>query len=54
MLALIRKNILTTASLDRPDDFAPTKEIWTAEKIVWEQLNDSIAQFPQSSRKYGA
>lgn len=45
---------VTTASLDRPDDFAPTKEIWTAEKITWEQLNDTIPRFPQSSKKYGA
>lgn len=45
---------VTTASLDRPEEFAPTKEIWTAEKIAWQQLNDSIPHFPQSSRKHNA
>jgi len=45
---------VTTASLDRPEDFAPTKEIWIAEKIAWEQLNDAIPHFPQSSLKKSA
>jgi hypothetical protein len=41
---------VTTASLDRPDAFAPEREIWTAEKLVWERLNESLRQFPGSSR----
>lgn len=41
---------VTTASLDRPDEFAPTKEIWVDHKLAWESLNGSITQYPQSSR----
>lgn len=41
---------VTTASLDAPNDFAPTREIWLSHKLVWEQANESIAQFPGSSR----
>ena len=41
---------VTTASLDLPDDFAPTREIWVAHKLAWEQLNDNFPQYPGSSR----
>jgi hypothetical protein len=33
---------ITTASLDDPDAFAPTVEIWTQDKIPWVRLNDDI------------
>jgi hypothetical protein len=42
---------VTTASLDFPDDFAPTREIWVAHKLAWEQLNDHFPQYPGSSRQ---
>ena len=42
---------VTTASLDFPDDFAPTREIWVAHKLAWEQLNDNFPQYPGSSRQ---
>ena len=42
---------VTTASLDSPDDFAPTREIWIAHKLTWEQLNNTLPQYPGSSRQ---
>lgn len=44
---------VTTASLDSPDDFAPTREIWIAHKLAWERLNDTLPQYPESSRPGG-
>jgi len=44
---------VTTASLDSPDDFAPTREIWIAHKLAWERLNDTLPQYPESSRPAG-
>lgn len=41
---------VTTASLDRADDFAPTREIWIGEKLAWESLNGAARTFPGSSR----
>ena len=40
---------VTTASLDDPNAFAPTKEIWVGDKLAWEALNPSIAHFAASS-----
>ena len=42
---------VTTASLDSPDDFAPTREIWVADKLAWEQLNDGLPRYLGSSRQ---
>jgi hypothetical protein len=42
---------VTTATLDRPDDFAPTREIWIAHKLAWEALNEAFPQYPGSSRQ---
>ena len=42
---------VTTATLDRPDDFAPTREIWIAHKLAWEALNETLPQYPGSSRQ---
>jgi hypothetical protein len=41
---------VTTASLDHPNAFAPEREIWTAEKIEWDRINESLRQYPGSSR----
>lgn len=41
---------VTTATLDHPDDFAPSKEIWVSEKLAWESLNGDAAVFPGSSK----
>jgi hypothetical protein len=40
---------VTTISLDRPGDFAPTKEIWVEDRIPWEALNNALPQYPRSS-----
>jgi len=33
---------ITTATLDDPGRFPPTVEIWTGERIAWEQLNPAL------------
>jgi hypothetical protein len=40
---------ITTATLDDPDAFPPTVEIWTGEKIGWEMLNDALPHKERSS-----
>jgi len=40
---------ITTATLDDPDAFPPTVEIWTGEKIGWEALNPDLPSKPRSS-----
>jgi hypothetical protein len=40
---------VTTATLDAADNYAPTKEIWVAEKLSWERLNDDMKHFSASS-----
>lgn len=41
----------TTASLDVPDDFPPSVEIWLAHKIAWETANDTLPHHPGTSRE---
>lgn len=41
---------ITTVSLDNPNAFPPTKEIWVSHKLDWEQLNDALPHFPETSR----
>lgn len=40
---------ITTATLDDPDAFPPTVEIWVAEKIGWETLDPALPRTPRSS-----
>ena len=40
---------VTTVTLDDADSFAPTKEIWLAERLSWERANEAIQQYPGSS-----
>ena len=40
---------ITTATLDDPDRYPPTVEIWTGERIAWEQLNPALPHWPRSS-----
>lgn len=40
---------VTTATLDAANDFAPLKEIWVADKLSWECLNDLIPHYAGSS-----
>jgi hypothetical protein len=39
---------VTTVSLDAPDDFAPTKEVWTGDKLAWTRLNEALQHHPRS------
>ena len=41
---------VTTASLDRADDFPPKVEIWTAQRLRWESLHPELPHYPGSSR----
>ena len=41
---------VTTATLDDPDAFVPTKEIWLEEKIGWEAVDHARLRYPRSSR----
>jgi len=41
---------VTTATLDNPDAFVPTKEIWLEEKIGWEAVDHARARYPRSGR----
>jgi hypothetical protein len=40
---------VTTATLDDPDAFPPTVEIWTGEKIAWATLDPALPHKPRSS-----
>lgn len=40
---------VTTASLDHPERFPPTREIWLDHKISWAPVNAALRQFPGSS-----
>lgn len=42
---------VTTASLDHPEQFAPTCEIWTGDKLAWETLDPRLPHYPRSSRE---
>jgi len=39
-----------TATLDHPDAFPPTREIWLEEKLAWMVSNPSFTQYPRTSR----
>jgi len=39
-----------TATLDDPDRFAPTREIWLEDKLAWMVSNDQMEHYPRSSR----
>lgn len=40
---------VTTVSLDRPEEFGPTKEIWVEHRLPWEALNAGLPHYAQSS-----
>ena len=40
---------VTTATLDDPDLFPPTVEIWVGDKIAWEALHPDLPNMPRSS-----
>ncbi|SRR5260221_7554567 len=40
---------VTTATLDRPEAFPPTREVWLEHKIAWEPSNAELPHFRRSS-----
>lgn len=40
---------VTTATLDDPEAFPPSKEIWTGERLSWMPSNPAIPQFDRTS-----
>jgi hypothetical protein len=44
---------VTTASLDDPESFPPTKEIWTEQRLSWEAANPDLPQFARFSTPAG-
>lgn len=40
---------VTTATLDFAERFAPTREVWTEQKLPWVTLNDTLEHFRRSS-----
>ena len=40
---------VTTASLDDPEAFPPSKEIWTEERLSWEAAHPDLPQFARFS-----
>lgn len=39
-----------TATVDAPDGFAPTREIWLEDKLAWMVSNAAFQPYPRSSR----
>ena len=54
-LVLYRRNSrpnhtdVTTTTLDDPNAFPPSVEIWIENKLAWEQLNPALPNRPRSS-----
>ena len=42
---------VTTASLDFPERFAPTREIWLDDKLAWEPVNEALPHYRRTSRE---
>ncbi|HWX35622.1 MAG TPA: GFA family protein [Steroidobacteraceae bacterium] len=40
---------ITTASLDNPNLFPPTMEVWLEHKVSWQTANQTLAQYPRST-----
>ena len=40
---------LTTASLDDPTTFPPTREVWVEEKLWWEPVSHTLDQYPRDN-----
>lgn len=40
---------LTTATLDDPERWPPSREIWHAQKLSWAASNPAVPHFPQES-----
>ncbi len=45
---------VTTSTLDMPDAYPPTREIWLEQTIAWQKLNERLQHFPRDSTGSGA
>ncbi len=43
---------VTTASLDFPESFAPTREIWLEHRIAWQPVNEDLPHFARTSAEH--
>jgi hypothetical protein len=41
---------VTTATLDTPEAFAPSREIWLEDRLPWESLNPTLPHYARTSR----
>ena len=41
---------ITTASLDNPNLFPPTLEVWLEHRVSWQTADQTRAQYPRSTR----
>lgn len=44
---------VTTATLDRPEQFPPTKEIWIEHKLPWQRLHEATRHYLHDSGNGG-
>jgi hypothetical protein len=42
---------ITTASLDNPNLFPPTMEVWLEHRVSWQTADQTRAQYPRSSTR---
>jgi hypothetical protein len=40
---------ITTASLDNPNLFAPTMEVWLEHRVSWQPPNQTLTQYPRGT-----
>ena len=38
---------ITSSTFDEPSRFAPTREVWVSHRLIWEQLDRALPQFPE-------
>jgi hypothetical protein len=43
---------VTTASLDFPGSFAPTREIWLEHRLAWQPVNEALPHFARTSAEH--
>jgi hypothetical protein len=40
---------VTTATLDGPEEFSPTREIWLRHRLAWEPLDENLERYQKGS-----
>jgi hypothetical protein len=41
---------ITTVSMDNPNQFPPTMEVWLEHRVPWQTANHSLTQFPRGTQ----